>query len=329
MSATEPVRQLRTGKRPAQPARRQLRAHTFLSAAALPDPPTTVDHLGRVPSWPMYANDQWGDCVFAGIGHQEQQVSLFGQGAEVRVSDADVLGGYATVTGFNAAAGPPGRNPTDQGTYTQDAMTWWRNTGIAGHRILAYASIDPDNTRLIQQCIALFGAVGVGFNFPRSAMDQFDAGKPWDVVARSPLDGGHYVIAGAYGPGWWDTITWARRQRMTAAFWAKYVDEVWLVIDDEMADLLTGRTSWSGGVDLYALGQAFQSLTGETSPITTPTPVTPTPTPTPTSGLEPATAADRALWTPARQVWAGNTRTSAEQATRRSLREWAAKKSWS
>lgn len=266
---TPPHRILPTGKKPAQPARPQLRARGFLDTNLLPDPPEQVDNFSRVPSWPMYGNDEWGDCVFAGIGHHEQQISLYGQGAEVRVTNSDVLGGYSQVTGFN-----PSDPSTDQGTYVQDAMGWWRRAGIAGHQIVAYASVDPSDLRLIRQCINLFGAVGVGFNFPRSAMAQFNTGQSWDVVAGSPIDGGHYVIAGAYGPDWWDNITWARRQRMTTRFWAKYVDEVWLVIDDEMADKLTGRSGFAG-VDLYALGQDFAALTREPNPI----PVPPAPVP--------------------------------------------------
>lgn len=266
---TQPHRSLPTGKKPAQPARPQLRARGFLDTDLLPDPPEVSDYLNRVPSWPMYGNDEWGDCVFAGIGHHEQQISLYGQGAEVRVTDSDVLGGYSQVTGFN-----PADPSTDQGTYVQDAMAWWRRTGIAGHRIVAYASIDPSDIRLVRQCVNLFGAVGVGFNFPESAWAQFADGRPWDVVPGARVVGGHYVVVGAYGMDWWDDITWARRQRMTLNFWRAYVDEAWLVLDDEMADRLTGRTGFAG-VDLYALGQDFAALTGEPNPI----PVPPTPAP--------------------------------------------------
>lgn len=317
---TAPTLLLPRGKKPAQPARPQLKAARFLDTAQLPDPPATVDNLSRVPSWPMYGNGDWGCCVLAEIGHQEQQISLYGQGAEVRVTDADVLGGYAAVTGFDINAGPPGNNPTDNGTYLQDAMSWWRTAGMAGHRIVAYASIDPGNTRLIRQCIHLFGAVSIGFNFPASAMDQFNAGRPWDVVAGSPLEGGHCVMAGAYGADWWDTITWARRQRMTARFWTKYTDEVWLILDDEMADRLTGLTGFSGAVDLYTLGQDFSALTGQPSPI--PAPPAPQPTPAPAAG-ETVTPADLAYWTPERQKWAANTRTLCGRGARAANRVWA------
>lgn len=304
------------GKLPAQPARRQLRGDGFLDSTALPAPPDRVDWMSGIRSWPMYGNDAWGDCVFAGLGHHEQQISMLGQGAEVRVELADVLGGYSAVTGFNQNAGPPGDNPTDQGTYVIDAMSWWRKTGIAGHRILAYASLDPSNLTLIKQAIALFGTVGIGFNFPASAMSQFNQGKPWDVVSGSPIEGGHYVTAGAYDPTYIKTVTWAAEQLMTYAFWRKYVDEVWVPIDDEMVSTLTGKSFT--GVDLRAFATQFTELTGETVPISD--------GPPPPSPADAATPADRTL----RHGVEGWARTVSPfyKGTRKNILDWIAAKKW-
>lgn len=305
-----PSAPLPTGKLPAQPARPQLKGARFLDTAQLPDPPDAIDWMSGIRSWPMYANDRLGDCVFAGIGHQEQQISSLGQGAEVRVTDDDVVGGYSTVTGYN-----PGDPSTDQGTYVQDAMAWWRKTGIAGHQILSYASIDPADTRLIKQCVKLFGAVGVGFNFPDSAWQQFADERPWDVVPVAAPDGGHYVMVGAYDPSYWNVVTWGAEQLMTPAFWTKYVDECWVVIDDEMADKLTGRAF--SGVDLYTLGQDFSALTREPSPI---------PAPGPPVEIERATAVDRRLdeklggWP--------NRRSVCGRPIRKALNEWRSAKNW-
>jgi hypothetical protein len=301
------------GKLPAQPARPQLRASRFLDSRTLPAPPESVDWLRPIPSWPMYGNDRLGDCVLAGIGHHEQQISLLGQGIEVRVSLADVIGGYSAVTGYD-----PDDPSTDQGTYVQDAMSWWRKTGIAGHQIIAYASIDPADLTLVKQCINLFGAVGIGFNFPASAMSQFNRGEPWQVVTGAPIEGGHYVMTGAYDPNYLDSITWAARQRMTPAFWRKYVDEVWVVIDDEMVSKLS---QLSRGADLAAFAADFTGLTGETVPL--PEPVDP---PTPVSVPDLASPADRLLRRNIEEYathtgWFGKDR-------RQDLRDWIASKDW-
>jgi hypothetical protein len=299
------------GKLPAQPARPQLRANRFLDSALLPPPPASIDWLRPIPSWPMYANDYLGDCVIAEIGHHEQQISLLGQGVEVRVSDQVVVNGYSDVAGY-----VPGDPSTDRGTYVQDAMAWWRKTGIDGHRILAYASIDPADLTLVRQCVNLFGAVSIGFNFPASAMGQFNRGEVWDVVTGAQLEGGHCVMTGAYDEGGFDSITWAARQRMTTAFWRKYVDEVWVVIDDEMVSKLSGASFT--GVDLATFAADFEALTGTS--VTLPEPV---PGPDVVDFASPADRKLKAELGPylRKTGWFGKAR-------RKALREWDADKAW-
>jgi hypothetical protein len=254
----------RRGKRPAQPARPQLRL-TARHLAALPAPPPSVDYGAGL--FPLYGNDLYGCCVEAGVGHQVGQYTLHSTGAEALFTDADILNAYSAITGFRAD------DPfTDLGTYTQDAMTWWRRTGLAGHKILMFASLDLTDVTALRQAVALFGAVGVGFNFPASAMDQFNAGRPWTVVKGSPLEGGHYVIATGYDSAWLRTKTWGTEQLMAWSFLAAYADEAWVVITQEMAD--NAGVTFSG-VDLYGLGQDFAALTGQPNPI----PVQPTPVP--------------------------------------------------
>jgi hypothetical protein len=309
------------GKLPAQPARPHLKANRFLDSGKLPAPPAAVDWLKPVPSWPMYGNDNWGDCVFAEIGHAEQQISLLGQGAEVRVTNADVLGGYSVVTGFNADAGPPGDNPTDQGTFVQDALAWWRKTGIAGHQILAYAYVDPSDLTLVKQCIDIFGSVSIGFNFPASAMTQFNRGLPWEPVAGSAIQGGHCVMVGGYDAKYLNVVTWGALQKMSYAFWAQYCDEAWVVIDDEMVNRMTSK-SFSTGVDLAAFAADFTTLTGTSVPLPAPTP-----TPDP-AALEPASPADRALRKALTDRWIDSNALCA-RTKRKAAQVWRGTKNWS
>lgn len=257
----------RLGKLPAQPARPQLRLAEL--ATTLPAPPTAVDFYSKVTSWPMYLNDRLGDCVEAGLGHHEQQIGRYGQDAEVDVPDAAILTAYEAIAGYN-----PADPNTDQGTLVQDALTWWRKgSGLAGHVITAYASVDLNSATEVKQAVATFGAVGVGFNFPAFAMDQFDNGEPWDVQkANATIEGGHYVIVVGYTSTYFYVVTWGKVQRMTPAFFRKYVDEAWVVIDDEMVSKLS-----SYGTDLYAFGEEFASLTGQANPF----PAGPSPAPEP------------------------------------------------
>lgn len=273
------------GKLPAQPARKQLRLGPTLSK--LPDPPASMDYGAG--EYPMYGNDSVGDCVEAGIGHQVGQMTLTSQGTEAMFTDTDIIGAYSAITGYK-----PGEPSTDQGTYTQDAMTWWRKTGLKGHQIILFASLDLTDTKALRQAIATFGAVGIGFNFPAYAMDQFNDGQPWTVQKKNgQIAGGHYVIATGYDDQYLLTKTWGTQQEMAWAFFAKYADEAWVVLDDEMVG---PDGSFAAGVDLYGLGEDFAALTGQSNPFPEPEPgPDPAPVPVGPSGSAVAQAVRNAL----------------------------------
>src|SRR5437879_3603415 len=150
--------QFRHGRKPPHPedTHPRLKLAHFLTGT-LPPVPATVDYLSKVTDWPMYGNDDWGDCVWAMIGHTIEAATAYGQGKTVEVTEADVLKGYSDVTGFDPHAGRPGENPTDQGTVIQDALSYWRKTGVGGHKILAFAQVDHRNQDEVATALYLFG----------------------------------------------------------------------------------------------------------------------------------------------------------------------------
>jgi hypothetical protein len=247
-------------------ARPRLKLSQFLTGS-YPPAPATVDYLSKVDDWPMYGNDQYGDCVWAMIGHTIEAATTYGQGKTVKVTDADVLKGYSDVTGFN-----PNDPSTDQGTVIQDALDYWRKTGVGGHRILAFAQVDHTNPDEVDAALYLFGHVQVGINFPASAMTQFDNGQPWDVVKRTSIEGGHAIDMGSKN----EVVTWGRRQGFTQAFWKKYVEEAWVAITPEWVSAAGVAPE---GLDVAALNKAFQGLTGKPGPFPTVQPPGPTPPP--------------------------------------------------
>ena len=88
----------------------------------------------------------------------------------------------------------------------QAAASYRRKTGVIDtkgkrHKIVAYLALTKGNLDQHVSAAYLFGAVGVGIQFPASAMDQFNAGKPWDVVSGAKIEGGHYIpLVGRYNP---------------------------------------------------------------------------------------------------------------------------------
>ncbi|UFZ05461.1 hypothetical protein LQG66_03855 [Bradyrhizobium ontarionense] len=216
--------QLPLGKTAARAGAMSFKLSDYIDKKALPKPPKQFGHEGLVPaSWGMLGNDRYGDCVWAGAAHETMMWNAEA-GRKVAFTDAGVLSDYSAVTGFN-----PRKPSTDNGTDMQVAASYRRKTGIvdAGgkrHPVAAYLAIEPGNINEHMTAVYLFGAVGIGISFPASAMDQFNAGKPWDVVSRTSIEGCHYIPLVARREQL-DVVTWGRLQAMTPRFFQKYNDE--------------------------------------------------------------------------------------------------------
>lgn len=255
------------GRQPNDPDQPRITLRALRGATIVP--PTSVDWLSTVTSWPMLGNDTCGDCVEAAAGHVAQAVNWYGQKRNAPVATGDAVGMYSAITGYDPKTGN-----NDNGTTLQEGLTYWRQNGIGGNKIAAFAQLDATNIPLIQSCIAIFGAVYTGFNFPASAMTQFNAGKPWTVV-RSQIEGGHCVPLGAYDPTGFTCVTWGQTQKMDLKFFRTYFDEVWVPID---LDWLEAVGTSPAGLDTATLNADFMALTGQPGPFPM---VTPPPTPVP------------------------------------------------
>lgn len=195
-------------------------------------PPSKSGHytLEKLP-WGMLGNDTVGDCVLAGAGH-ETMLWNTEAGKSVTVTTQDALSDYSAITGYN-----PNEPNSDQGTDMAAAASYRRKTGIKGedgrHKITAYLALEVSNQTQLKQAIYLFSAVGVGIQFPSSAMTQFNNGKPWTVTSSS-IESGHYIPAVGYDSKYVYVITWGKVQKMTWGFFKKYNDESIAYLSNEM-----------------------------------------------------------------------------------------------
>jgi hypothetical protein len=255
------------GKKPATYDKRDLQFAHYRTTAPLPPHPKQFGHekLVAASAWQMLGNGPdntvsqgfqgAGDCVFAGGDHETMLWTLEG-GAPAQFTGANAISDYSAVTGYNP------KNPkSDQGTDVRQALKYRRSTGLidaAGkrHKIGAYLALEPGNTDHLLEALYLFGVVGIGIQFPDSAMDQFNAGKPWSVVQGARIEGGHYVPLVAKRSNL-ECVTWGRIQPMTSQFYAKYCDEAWAILSPEMlksGKSLEGFDLGQLQTDLNALG---------------------------------------------------------------------------
>lgn len=248
---------LKLGKRPATYDRRDLLFAAYRAPGALlPPRPRTFGHEAVVPAkrWGMLGNDRVGDCVFAGAAH-ETMLWTGETGRATAFTDVGVVSDYSAVTGYT-----PADPSSDQGTDVRAALTYRRKTGVLDahgtrHKIGAFVALEPGNRTALLDALYLFGAVGIGIQFPSSAMDQFNAGKLWSVVHGAHLDGGHYIPLVARRTHL-ECVTWGQIQGMTDAFYAKYCDEAWAIVSPDM--LVAGKTL--EGFDLAQLTADLTAL---------------------------------------------------------------------
>jgi len=262
--------EFKLGKKPAAPRPTDFNYTDFAAAVQLPSVPSRFGHGTAYADWKMLGNDHYGDCVWAGAAHEHMLLNKVIHQNDVSFDDSTVLGDYAAATGFD-----PNDPSTDNGTDVHDALSYRRHIGIADatgtrHLIGAYVSLDPKNWDHLEQAAYIFGAVGIGFEFPASAMDQFNAGEPWDYVAGAKIEGGHYVpvVGSLHAPDQASAITWGKRQVFTRDFYEHYNDEAWAYITPEQL-----RSDGTGlhGFDMEKLNTFLATLRRQ--PTLTGTPV--------------------------------------------------------
>jgi hypothetical protein len=213
------------GKLPARPGAISFKFSKYFKVAALPTPPAVFGHQALVSDYGILGNNQYGDCVLAGGDHEEMLWNAEA-GVAVAFTDANALSDYTALTGFN-----PADPATDQGTDMQAAASYRRTTGLIDangvrHKVDAYVAPAVGDVNELMAATYLFGAVGFGFQFPASAMTQFNAGQPWSVVPGSPIEGGHYCpCVGRAASGNLVVVTWGALQEMTPEFAATFNDE--------------------------------------------------------------------------------------------------------
>jgi len=251
--------QVRLGKLPPKNDPRTLRLGNYLRAKELPSVPSHVDWTQAVGGFPMYANDRIGCCAIAGPAHLLQVWSA-NDATIVTPTEEQVLADYRTVSGWDGAPG----SPSDVGCIMLDVLSRWRNRGLFGHRIAAYALVDHRNLDEVRAAVYLFGGVLLGVSLPAAVANQTND-EPWKAPINVPRFGpwspgtwgGHAIVNCGYDPQGIPAITWGGVKQMSWHFFTSYVDECYVALS----------TAWVGsdskapnGFDALSLARDLGAL---------------------------------------------------------------------
>ncbi len=235
---------IRLGK---QAPRHDVRTLQFANyTAALPPVPAAYSWATKIKKWGMMKNDTIGDCTCAAAGHLIMEWTA-ANGNEYTPSDADIVKAYSAITGYNPKTGTG-----DNGAVETDVLNYWRKKGIAGHKITAYAGLEPSNHNHVQEAVYLFGGCYIGLALPTSAQGQ----TVWSVPPGGATGtgapgswGGHAVPVVAYDSKGLTIVTWGILKKMTWSFWDTYCDESYAIISPDFLK----KDKTPAGFDMAAL----------------------------------------------------------------------------
>ena len=128
------------GKAKAVHDARTFQLQNYLNLQKLPTPPTSCDWTTQVTTWPMMKNNTIGDCTVACAGHLIELWTKDESGTAIILSDNQIVAAYSAISGYK-----PGKPNTDNGATILSVLKYWKKTGIGGHKIQAYASLELKN----------------------------------------------------------------------------------------------------------------------------------------------------------------------------------------
>lgn len=207
---------MKLGMKDWRPDAIKLRLGNYLDRTVLPKVPPAYGHIHRndIP-WGVLGNDEYADCVVAGAAHETMVWALATRQALPVFDDNTVSSQYMTLA----------NNDKDAGLDPIETAKWRVSTGLKDangtvHKVKAFASVNRDSD--LDLAAYVFGACGIGFNLPDSAMVEFERGNPWSDTRGRGI-GGHYVpLVGRNSKGLRFVVTWGRLQAVSSAFWRKY-----------------------------------------------------------------------------------------------------------
>jgi hypothetical protein len=236
------------GRQPVKPHAKTLRFSKYVVEALPPAPRTRAWENKIGPNgWQMFGNDNYGDCTCAGLAHLLMAWSSQ-VGNLITLTTEQVLDLYSAVTGFNQKTGA-----NDNGAAMTEVLSHVQKNGLFGRKILGWAALDIKNVDHFRIGLNEFGGTYTGVNLPASAMQQFNAGGTWEVVANDGgIEGGHCVPYLGFGSLGEAIVTWGKVVHDSVAWRAKYLEEAYVIIGEDWFDAQGNAPSQIDQNALYA-----------------------------------------------------------------------------
>lgn len=227
---------MKLGRTLSKPDRRTLWLSDYLIRKELPPLPPARNWGEKVTvPWGVMKNDEIGDCVLAAAGHMDM-VWHFNSGHPYIPPDSDIVRAYSEITGYD-----PSDPTTDRGTSPLEALKYWRNTGIGGHKIGAFVALNPKRQDQIRHATNLFGAAFMAVALPSAVRGRDLWDVPWDM--KEPVGdwapwswGGHMIASPKFDTPFCYVVTWGTIYPMSWEFSSFYCDEAYAVLSPEMLD---------------------------------------------------------------------------------------------
>ena len=237
--------------------------------ATWPSVKLPINWYGNI-NFPMYGNNQFGDCGAAMAAHGDNTFTG-------NVGPASMFNLNDLVAQYEQYSGG------DNGLSEQDVVALWKN-GIAGNKsAVIYDALDlnPTQADVAHSAIDNFFGLCLGLSLPDAWINSFVPGGTtvWDAPAVPNENNGHFVwINGVDAQGRYHVETWGSSVWLTQAGFDLCEPSIFCVFSP--------RFFGANGLDPtganYALKSALWAFVGgsvivQPGPVPTPTPVPPAP----------------------------------------------------
>lgn len=239
---------------------RTLRLRSYVDVRTLPVPPAR-EMLESTPVWPMLANDRFNCCTSAAAGHMIHHWTAANEQG-IFLTDADIIRAQAQLTGDRLM----------ECVSMLDALKYWRNEGIGGHKIHSFVNGEKSNPADLRCIVHLFGSGYVGLDLPPFACagdPQKWPDIPWEIPASAASDAtapdpkqGHCVAVVGYDPQSLYAVSWGRLKRMSWEFFQRYAEEVYAVLS---TDWVAENAKSPTGFDTLTLTRDLTLLHGHSN----------------------------------------------------------------